>query len=237
MRQGAVGLVADPAPRQLHDHATDMRIPRARNALVVVGLAALIRRRDQADQRAEFSTDSECDASRRFLSPAPTRRSVRWPASSRAARGRWLVAGVRCSGRVSRRAFRSRICPSTSCSCVHVRVSRSCRPGGSGVPSQRWAASSRWRNFASIGSDTPCVASSDFSRFISRVRSCVNASKVRGRWRASSSATVGTRTTRHARRSPRTYRASRLKRPARSRRSVLARLARRLTSMLEESTT
>ena len=49
MRQGAVRLVADPAPRQLHDDATDMRIPRARNALVVVGLAALIRRRYQAD--------------------------------------------------------------------------------------------------------------------------------------------------------------------------------------------
>src|SRR5207248_11431421 len=57
MRQGAVRLMANPAPRQLHDDATDMRIPRSRNTLVVVGLAALIRRRYQADQCAEFSTD------------------------------------------------------------------------------------------------------------------------------------------------------------------------------------
>src|SRR5262245_31315541 len=56
MCQGAVRLVVDPAPCQLHDDATDMRIPRARNALVVVGVATLIRRRRQTDQRTEFST-------------------------------------------------------------------------------------------------------------------------------------------------------------------------------------
>ena len=32
------------------------------------------------------------------------------------------------------------------------------------MPSQSWAASSRSRNSALIGSDTPCVANSDFSR-------------------------------------------------------------------------
>ena len=54
---------------------------------------------------------------------------------------------------------------------------------------------------------------------------------------ASSSATVGTRTMRQTRRSPWIYRASKLSKPPRSRRSVLARRARRLTSMLDESTT
>jgi hypothetical protein len=75
LRQRAFGLVAKPTPRQLHNHATDVRIARARNALVVFGLAALIGLWHQADQRSQFSTVPNAAPTEDFCGQYP---GARW---------------------------------------------------------------------------------------------------------------------------------------------------------------
>src|SRR6266849_8934368 len=52
--QGAVRLVPDPTPGELHHEATHMLIARARDALIVGALATLIRGRHQAHQAAQL---------------------------------------------------------------------------------------------------------------------------------------------------------------------------------------
>jgi len=82
----------------------------------------------------------------------------------------------------------------------------------------------------------PSVAA-EAARQVSRVCSCVNAVRSRLTWRAASAATLGTCTSLHTRRSPPHTRTSIVTSFTASSRSVFARRARRLTSMLAESTT
>jgi hypothetical protein len=74
-------------------------------------------------------------------------------------------------------------------------------------------------------------------RLMTRVRSRFAVVKARCNWRRSSSSTLGTRTIRHTFRSPATWRRSIVSNCWTSSRSVLARRCRRLTAMLDESTT